>query len=165
MTNNDILRRIRYTFDFNNRKMLEIFASVGYEAKPSQIIAWLQKDGDPDLVELNDNELAYFLNGFINEKRGKKEGEQPVPETTLNNNVIFRKLKIALNLKDTDILEIMKSVDLPMSPHELSAFFRKPDQKQFRICHDQFLRNFLHGMQLRYRPATNKRRNEISSEL
>jgi uncharacterized protein YehS (DUF1456 family) len=156
MTNNDILRRIRYTFDFNNRKMLEIFALAGYEAKPSQIIAWLLKDGDPDLVELNDNELAYFLNGFINEKRGKKEGEQPAPETTLNNNIIFRKLKIALNLKDTDILEMMKSVDLPMSPHELSAFFRKPDQKQYRICHDQFLRNFLHGMQLKYRPAINK---------
>ncbi|MBP7809042.1 MAG: DUF1456 family protein [Bacteroidia bacterium] len=156
MTNNDILRRIRYTFDFNNRKMLEVFASAGYEAKPSQIIAWLQKDGDPDLVELNDNELAYFLNGFINEKRGKKEGEQPVPETTLNNNIIFRKLKIALDLKDTDIMEIMKSVGLPMSPHELSAFFRKPDQKQYRICHDQFLRNFLHGMQLKYRPAINK---------
>ena len=156
MTNNDILRRIRYTFDFNNRKMLEIFALAGYEVKPSQIIAWLQKDGDPDLVELSDNELAYFLNGFINEKRGKKEGEQPVPETTLNNNIIFRKLKIALNLKDTDILEIMKSVDLPMSPHELSAFFRNPDQKQYRICHDQFLRNFLHGMQLKYRPAIKK---------
>ncbi len=156
MTNNDIIRRIRYTFDFNNRKMLEIFALAGYEAKPSQIIAWLQKDGDPDLVELNDNELAYFLNGFINEKRGKKEGEQPVPETTLNNNVIFRKLKIALNLKDTDILEILKLADMRISPHELSAFFRKPEQKQYRICHDQFLRNFLHGMQLKYRPATNK---------
>jgi len=153
MTNNDILRRIRYTFDFNNRKMLEIFALAGYEAKPSQIIAWLQKDGDPDLVELNDNELAYFLNGFINEKRGKKEGEQPVPETTLNNNIIFRKLKIALNLKDTDIMEILKLVGMPISPHELSAFFRNPDQKQYRICHDQFLRNFLQGIQLKYRPA------------
>ena len=156
MTSNDILRRIRYTFDFNNRKMLEIFALAGHEVKPSQIIAWLQKEGDPDLVELSDNELAYFLNGFINEKRGKKEGEQPVPEATLNNNIIFRKLKIALNLKDTDILEILKLADMRISPHELSAFFRNPDQKQYRICHDQFLRNFLHGMQLKYRPAINK---------
>ena len=156
MTSNDILRRIRYTFDFNNRKMLEIFALAGHEVKPSQIIAWLQKDGDPDLVELSDNELAYFLNGFINEKRGKKEGEPPVPETTLNNNIIFRKLKIALNLKDTDILEILKLADMRISPHELSAFFRSPDQKQYRICHDQFLRNFLQGMQLKYRPAINR---------
>jgi len=151
MTNNDILRRIRYTFDFTNRKMLEIFALAGYEAKPSQIIAWLQKEGDPDAVELNDNELAYFLNGFINEKRGKKEGEQPVPETKLNNNIIFRKLKIALNLKDTDILDILDLAKINVSPHELSAFFRKPEQKQYRVCHDQFLRNFLHGMQIKYR--------------
>ena len=111
--------------------MLEIFALAGHEVKPSQIIAWLQKDGDPDLVELTDMELAYFLNGFINEKRGKKEGEQPVPETTLNNNIILRKLKIALNLKDTDIIEIVNLAGLPMSPHELSAFFRNPDQKQY----------------------------------
>lgn len=151
MTNNDILRRIRYTFGFTNRKMLEIFALAGYEAKPSLIIAWLQKEGDPDGLELSDNELAFFLNGFICEKRGKKEGEQSVPEATLNNNIIFRKLKIALNLKDTDILEILKLADMRMSPHELSAFFRSPEQKQYRVCHDQFLRNFLHGMQLKYR--------------
>jgi uncharacterized protein YehS (DUF1456 family) len=99
MTNNDILRRIRYTFDFNNRKMLEIFALAGFDAKPSQIIAWLLKDGDPELVELNDNELAYFLNGFINEKRGKKEGEQPAAETTLNNNIIFKKIKNSTEFK------------------------------------------------------------------
>ena len=93
MTNNDILRRIRYTFDFTNRKMLEIFALAGFEAKPAQIIAWLQKEGDPDGIELSGNELAFFLNGFIIEKRGKRDGEPPVPETTLNNNIIFRKLK------------------------------------------------------------------------
>ncbi len=62
------------------------------------------------------------------------------------------KLKIALNLKADDVLEIMNLADLRISKHELSAFFRRPDHKHYRDCKDQILRNFLHGMQLKYRP-------------
>ena len=69
----------------------------------------------------------------------------------MNNNTIFRKLRIALNLKDEDILEILKLVDIEISKHELSAFFRKPGQSQYRECKDQILRNFLRGMQMKYR--------------
>lgn len=155
MIYNDILRRIRYTFDFNDAKMIEIFGLAEYKATQTQIIAWLKKDDDPTCVELSDNELAFFLNGLINEKRGKKEGEQPIPEMRLNNNIIFRKLKIALNLKDVDILQILELADMRISNHELSAFFRNPNQDQYRPCHDQILRNFLLGMQLKYR-ATKK---------
>ena len=89
----------------------------------------------------------------ITEKRGKKEGLQPKPEKRLNNNVIFLKLKIALNLKAEDVLAILALADFRMSKHELSAFFRRPDHKHFRECKDQVLRNFLHGVQLKYRDA------------
>jgi len=70
-----------------------------------------------------------------------------VPEDRLNNNLIFRKLRIALNLKDIDILKLYDHVDIYISEHELSAFFRKPTQRQYRPCKDQFLRNFLIGLQ------------------
>jgi uncharacterized protein YehS (DUF1456 family) len=68
--------------------------------------------------------------------------------------MIFMKLKIALNLKAEDVLEIMALANLSISKHELSAFFRKPGHKHFRECQDQILRNFLKGMQLKYRAAT-----------
>ncbi len=150
MTNNDILRRLRFTFDLNDTKMMELFATTGQQVSRAQISDWLKKDDDPAYQKLNDNQLAIFLNGFITDKRGKKEGKQPLPEKRLNNNIIFRKLKIALNLKDEDILEILKLVDMQISKHELSAFFRNPDQNQYRICEDQILRNFLHGLQVKY---------------
>lgn len=70
----------------------------------------------------------------------------------MNNNLVFRKLKIALNLKDDDILEILELAGKKISKHELSAFFRKPTHEKFRNCHDQILRNFIHGLQLKYRP-------------
>ncbi len=150
MNHNDILRRIRYTFDFSDSKMIEIFGLADYKVTRAQISNWLKKDDDPAYEGLYDLQLAIFLNGLIIDKRGKKEGPPPIPEKRLNNNIVFRKLKIALNLKDHDILEILDLVDLRISKHELSAFFRKPNQSQYRQCKDQILRNFLHGLQKKY---------------
>ena len=95
MNNNDVLRRVRYTFDYNDDKMMAIFQSGGQEITRAELSDWLKRDDDEAFKGIYDKQLAVFLNGFINEKRGKKEGEQPIAEKTLNNNLIFRKLKIA----------------------------------------------------------------------
>lgn len=150
MINNDILRKIRYTFELNDTQVIGLFGSAGLTVTRAQISDWLKKDDDPAYQKLSDFQLASFLNGLINEKRGKKEGPQPVPENRLNNNIVFRKLKIAMSLKDEDILEILGLAGVNISKHELSAFFRNPGQPQYRECKDQVLRNFLRGMQLRY---------------
>lgn len=151
VTNNDILRRIRYTFDFNDPKMVSIFALVDYQVTREQVSAWLKKDDDPEYLACKDIQFASFLNGLISHKRGKKEGGQPEPEKVLTNNIILRKLKIVLNLKNDDMLEILGLADMHISKHELSALFRKAEHKHFRKCKDQILRNFLKGMQLKYR--------------
>ncbi len=151
MTNNDVLRRIRYTFNFDDTKMIAIFALAGLEVTRTEISDWLKKDDDPDFKNCKDVTLATFLNGLIIDKRGRKDGPQPVPETTLTNNIIFRKLKIALNLQAEEVLALIKQADFSMSKHELSAFFRKPDHKHYRKCKDQVLRYFMKGLQLKYR--------------
>lgn len=151
MNNNDIIRRLRYTFDFNDDKMIQLFALVEKDVSREEISNWMKKDDDPEFKELYDKDLAYFLNGFIVDKRGKKDGQIPPAEKSLNNNTIFRKLKIALNLQDTDILDILDLAGFRFSKHELSAFFRNPEQSQYRPCKDQVLRNFIYGLQLKYR--------------
>ena len=153
MTNNDVLRRIRYAFDFNDSKMIAIFGMADHEVTRGQVSDWLKKDDDPDFEELSDIDLAIYLNGLINDRRGKREGAQPEPEKRVNNNIILRKLKIALDLKAEDILEILALSDTSISKHELSAFFRKPDHKHFRKCKDQILRKFIDGVQAKYRKA------------
>ena len=150
MNNTDILRRIRYIFDFSDSKMMAVFGLTGDPVTREQISNWLKKDDDPAYQNCTDRQLAIFLNGLIIDKRGKKEGPQPEPERQLDNNIIFRKLKIALNLKAEEIIEIMTIAGLPMSKHELSAFFRRPGHKNYRVCNDQVLRKFLNGMQLQY---------------
>jgi uncharacterized protein YehS (DUF1456 family) len=151
MTNNDILRRIRYTFSFDDTKMIAIFALGGLEVTRAEMSDWLKKEDDPDFQKCNDVTLARFLNGLIIEKRGKKDGPQAEPETSLTNNIIFRKLKIALNLQADEVLMLIKQADFSLSKHELSAFFRKPEHKHYRKCKDQVLRYFLKGVQLKYR--------------
>ena len=153
MTNNDILRRIRYIFDFSNSKMATIFDLAGYPVTKDQVSNWLKKDEDPGYQKCDDTQLAIFLNGLINDKRGKKEGAEPEIETRLTNNIFFMKLKIALNLKAEDILEILVLANFRLSKHELSAFFRRPGHKHYRECKDQILRNFLKGVQLKFRPS------------
>jgi len=151
MTNNDVLRRVRYIFDFNDDKMISLFASADCEVTRADVSDWMKQEDDPAFKKLNDVQLATFLNGLINDKRGKKEGAQPEPEKNLTNNAIFMKLKIALNLQAEDILEIMELSDFRMSKHELSAFFRKVGHKHYRKCKDQILRVFLKGLQLKHR--------------
>lgn len=132
--------------------MIALFGQAGCQVTRAQISDWLKKEDAPDYKNCSDTLLATFLNGLICDRRGQKEGEQPKPEKRTNNNIIFRKLKIALNLKNDEILDILALAALPMSKHELSAFFRKPDHKNYRTCKDQILRNFLQGLQIKHRP-------------
>ena len=151
MTNNDILRCIRYTFNFSDSKMVAIFSLANLDLTCEQVSDWLKNEGDPTYKNCTDIQLAIFLNGLINDKRGKKEGPQPEPETYLTNNIIFLKLKIALDLKAVDVLDIMNLANFRISKYELSAFFRKPYHKNYRVCKDKVLRNFLKGVELKYR--------------
>jgi uncharacterized protein YehS (DUF1456 family) len=136
--------------------MIALFKLANHEVQKAEMYSWLKKEDDPLLIELTDKELAIFLNGLIIQKRGKKEGPQPKPEDPLSNNMILRKLKIALNLKTDDILDLFALIDKKIGKHELSAFFRHPDNKSYRHCMDQYLRHFLNGLQTKYKNTLDK---------
>ena len=70
MNNNDIIRRIRYTFDLNDDKMIALFALGEHETTRSEVSSWLKKDDDPGQKSLHDKYLAHFLNGLIVKNRG-----------------------------------------------------------------------------------------------
>jgi uncharacterized protein YehS (DUF1456 family) len=151
MNNNDVLRRVRYVFDFDDAQMISIFALAKLEVKRGYLVAWIKKEDYPAYQVCNDRLLDTFLNGLIIEKRGKRDGPQPKPEMRLTNNAILMKLRIALNLQADDMLEILQLAGFSLSASELSSFFRRPGHKHFRECQDQILRNFLKGLQEKYR--------------
>jgi uncharacterized protein YehS (DUF1456 family) len=153
MTNNDVLSRLRYMFDFSDTEIATVFAAADLAVTEEQVRHWLAGEESPLHVPLLDVELATFLNGLINHRRGKRPGPQPMPERRLNNNLIATKLKIALNLKGEDMLRILRLADFELSNHELSAFFRKPGHTHYRKMNDQVLRYFLRGLQMEFRPG------------
>jgi hypothetical protein len=76
----------------------------------------------------------------------------------LSNNDIIKKLRVALKLRDDDIIEILKLVDYEIGKSELGAFFRKDDHPKYMGLNDQILRNFLNGLVIYKRgPMEDKR--------
>lgn len=64
----------------------------------------------------------------------------------MDNNDVFKKLRVALHLRDDEIIDILKLVDFKITRSELSAIFRKDDHPNYKPCGDQLLRNFLNGL-------------------
>jgi len=153
MNYNSILRQLRYSFDFNDNRMMKIFKLGGEDVDRATLSNWLKKVDDPAYVEMVAQNLTVFLNGFIAYKRGEREDGPPKPEKYLTNNLILKKLKIALTLTTEDILEMYILSGKTISMNELTSFFRNPSKRQFQPMKDQYLRQFIFAIQHKYRPA------------
>lgn len=152
MINNDVLRSIRYMLNVSEFQLVEIVKLGGGAVTQPEMNAFLKKEDEPGFVECRQNVMAAFLNGLIYLKRGKDESRPPMPLELPTNNVVLKKLRVAFELKDEDILEIMRNVEFGVTKSELSAFFRKEGHPNYRPCGDQFLRNFLKGLTRKLRP-------------
>lgn len=164
MDNNDILIRIRYALNLKDGQMLKIFKLGGVTLTEDEIRNMLIKSGDDDIfqdkdapqqLKCNNRTLDAFLNGLIVYKRGQKEGQEPMQPIAIKqnavNNVVMKKLKIALSLTSEEMLDILASSQVVISKSELSAVLRKEGQKNYKQCGDRYLRNFLRGLTLKLR--------------
>jgi uncharacterized protein YehS (DUF1456 family) len=158
MDNNDILRRLRYILDYNNAQIQDLFKGVGQTIERETVSRWLKREEDDDFLVCPNSYLLLFLDGLILKRRGPRDGPPPKPER-LSNNLIFRKLKIALSLQSDDIIKLLNGVGFRLSKHELSAFFRKSSHKHYRDCQDQVLRNFLQALAESGIVKTNKKQD------
>jgi len=154
MNNNDILRRLRYALDISNPTMIEIFKLSGCSIEQPTLIKLLKKEEEEEFISCSNPLMSLFLDGLIVHKRGRREsdaGQPPKPDAGLNNNAILKKLRIALDLKEEDMLAVMGLAGVKLSKAELSALFRNKGHKHYKECGDQFLRNFLQGLTIRNR--------------
>ncbi|MBG9444021.1 DUF1456 family protein [Cytobacillus firmus] len=163
MDNNDILIRLRYALEIKNSEMAEIFKLGGEDVSVPEVVRILKKSDDEEesdsQLKLTNRMLNSFLNGFIIYKRGKQEpkpGQPNSPEPSIENynninNILLKKVKIALSLTTEDMLDIFKKAGLNVSKGELGAFLRKEGHKNYKVCLDNFARNFLKGLTIKYR--------------
>jgi len=151
MTNNDLLRRLRYALNLNGITMAEIFALAGYEIRPVDVLKFLKKDDEHGFVACDNRVMNIFLDGLITWKRGRQEQQAATvqsPGFAFTNNLILRKLRIALELNDEAMIAILKLADVAVSKPQLSAMFRTAEHRNYKECGDQFLRNFIRGLTL-----------------
>ena len=154
MINNDVLRSTRYMLDLSDPSVAAIasLADPGFVIAKDDVQAFLQKEGEPGFVACSDDMLAHFLDGLIIHLRGRDESVPARPvEKRISNNLVLKKLRVAFELKDSDMHQVFADAGFPVSKPELSALFRQRAHKNFRQCGDQLLRNFLKGLTMRVR--------------
>lgn len=165
MTNNDILKRLRFALDISDFLLVEMVDLGGKEISESDLTLYFKNEDEEDYANCSDSILLAFLDGLILKKRGPRKNENkaappssgknspdiPKRKSSPRNNSVMKKLRIALELKEPDIIEIFNQVDFRISKSEISALFRRSDHKNFRECGDQMLRNFIQGLTKVYR--------------
>jgi len=153
MTNNDVLKRLRYALRIDDRTMLECWFLMDTAVSSAELLAMLRNEEEEGYLNCSDKNLSLFLDGFIISRRGRKEGGAAPRsvDLNLNNNLILKKLRIAMNYRDDDMIQTMAAAGVQISKSELNALFRNPDHRNFQECGDQFLRNFIKGLEVRFR--------------
>lgn len=164
MDNNDILIRLRYALEIKNKEMAEIFKLGGEEISVPEVVQILKKSDDDeeenhDQIKCNNRMLDSFLNGLIIFKRGKQEHKpgqshapEPPPKQSSNvNNLLLKKVKIALALTTEEMLDIFDNAGIRVTKGELGALLRKEGHKNYKECGDKFARKFLKGLAIKYR--------------
>jgi len=150
MNNNDLLRRLRYALRLNGESIAEICRLAGHEIGPIEVLKLLKKEDEHGFTVCDDTVMNAFLDGLITHRRGRREaGSAPLPVPgDLTNNTILRKLRIALELNDEKMISVFRQAGVTISKSELSALFRAVDHRNYKVCGDQLLRNFVQGLTL-----------------
>lgn len=165
MTNNDILIRLRYALDLKNTEMVEIFKLGDLDLTKDDVLKILSKDPYEDdesdeyletesFIKCTNSMLESFLNGFISFKRGARPDQKPdrsIKNHASVNNVLLKKVKIALSLTSEEMLHIFELAGLNVSKGELGALLRKEGHKNYQPCGDKYARNFIKGLTIKYR--------------
>lgn len=152
MTNNDVIRSLRYILNVNDKKLTEIFALADLKLPLADVERFLKDEEHPDYLRCDDFQMSHFLDGVIYLKRGRDKSKEPFPfEIPISNNLILKKLRVAFTLKEPDMHEVTSVGGYNLGRAEMSAFLRKKGHPNYRECGDQILRYFLKGLAERER--------------
>ncbi len=147
MKTNDILYKIQKVLNLSQEEMLEAYKLADYNMDTAHLDSLLKRRQDEGSKLCSYEELGIFLDGFVILKRGpspKKKNDDAVVELT--NNLILKKLRIALELKEAETEIIFSLGEAELSKQQLASLFRKEGHKNFKECSDELLMAFLDGL-------------------
>ena len=144
---NEVLYRIQQALNLTAEEMIEAYKLEEYSMEASHLESLLKRRHDEGFMLCSYEELGVFLDGLVTLKRGpspKKANDDEVIELT--NNLILKKLRIALELKEAETEIIFGLADVELSKQQLASLFRKEGHKNFKACPDELLMAFLEGL-------------------
>lgn len=125
----------------------EILTLAGVSTTGAEVLALLSGD-----TECSNDTLTAFLDGLILRHRGPREGgpaPTAEPGAHITNNDVLKKVRIALNLREPELLSIFAAAGRPLTKHELTPLYRKKGHKHHKRCDDDTLADFFTGLALR----------------
>jgi len=143
---NDILRQIQAALNLTRDDILDAYRLADYEMSSEHLDSLLMPHQESGFEECSYEELGKFLDGFVLQRRGPSPKKQSNTEVELTNNLILKKLRIALELKEAETEIIFSLGEAELSKQQLASLFRKEDNKNFRECSDELLMAFLDGL-------------------
>lgn len=149
MKYNEIIKRLRYILDIDDQVLLDCFTLGGCDIALADVEGFCRA-ADDNAQECTEEQMSRFLDGLILWRRGPSDKGSRNP-VALNNNVILKKIRIALELEARDLDNAFMLADHEISPHEISALFRKPGTKHYVACSDHVFERLLSGLSLYFR--------------
>jgi len=146
VSTNEILYRIQKALKLSIADMLEAYKLEAYEMEPSHLESLLKRRLSDGFMLCSYEELGVFLDGLVTLKRGPSPKKKSDEAVELTNNLILKKLRIALELKEAETEIIFGLAEVELSKQQLASLFRKEGHKNFKPCSDELLMAFLDGL-------------------
>ena len=150
MNRNRLILRLRNLLRMSEEDVQRAFELGGSALSPTEIQSLFELEPDSSLT-CTDEHLGQFLDGLILVRRGPRPGGAKASaesDAPLTNNTVLKKLRIALELKEDNLLEIFERAGVTLKRHEAGSLFRKESHRNFRPCTDELLGSFLTGLTL-----------------
>ncbi|RLA77305.1 MAG: DUF1456 domain-containing protein [Epsilonproteobacteria bacterium] len=147
MNTNDTLYRIKTALSLDNDTIIKAYALSEHEMEPEHLNHLLKRQQESDFEICSYEELGQLLDGLVLLKRGPApQKANPNKAIELTNNLILKKLRIALELKEPETEIIFGLGEAKLTKQQLSSLFRKEGSKNFKVCSNELLIAFLDGL-------------------
>ena len=145
MKASEIIQAIKDALSLNRKQILHIYDLEDFPISQDRLNGILKNSSKKSSINATYEELGVFLDGLISYKRGKSEKEMP-QDVVLDNNLILKKLRAALNLKEYEIALIFELADYKISKSAIRDMFRSPSHPKYKECDNKTLKAFLEGL-------------------
>lgn len=145
---NDILFKIKTALSLDDDSIIKAYTLAEYEMSQERLTSILKRHQDKGYEEATYEELGLFLDGLVLLKRGanNKEKKEDDEVVALTNNLILKKLRVALELKEPELIILFALAEVNITKRQIGSLFRKEGSKNFKSCSDELLLSFLEGL-------------------